>query len=146
MSDDELARIAAEADQLQAENENQPGSPGELVPIVDPVQEWRDAAHMGCGMVTAMIPELKSEWTPDKMDALGDALSKCADRYGWTVGEVLGHPLLALAVASWGLIAPMRRIEREKAEKAQQAKVVETVPQVVERQGNFVPVEVGAAA
>lgn len=133
----ELDQIAAEAAKLDAEN---PGANagGEVMPVIDPAQEWRDAAHMGCGLVTAMKPELKAEWTPDKLDALGDALNKCAERYGWTVGEVLGHPLLCLAFASWGLIAPLIRIERERVARSQQARIVETVAPVEGRAGSLV--------
>lgn len=134
---DELSKIAAEGAALEMEAAAQPGAQVEPVPVVDPAQEWRDAAHMGCGLVTSMRPDLKAEWTVDKLDALGDALHKCADRYGWTVGEILGHPLLALAFASWGLIAPIIRIEREKAQKAEEAKVVDMVPPVEGRAGTL---------
>jgi len=122
---DGLDAIAAESAKWEAENAAPPvGADG--LPVTDQVRadtsgEWREAVRMGCGMVLAVKPELQADWTPGKMDALGDALDRCAVRYGWTVGELLGHPLLGLAFAAWGLAAPLVRIERAKSKLAQAA-------------------------
>lgn len=138
----ELDQIAAEAAAMEAENAAPTAQPGEpLPPPVDPAQEWRDAANMGCGLVIAMRPELKAEWTKDKLDALGDALNKCAERYGWTVGGMFGHPLVALAFAAFPLAASAVRVERERAEKKQAANPKEPggTAEVVARAGNLEP-------
>lgn len=112
-----LDAIAAEAAafEVAAAPVETPAAPP--APVVDPAQEWRDAANMGCGLILAMRPELKAEWTQDKLDALGDALHKCAERYGWTVAGIFGHPLVGLAFAVFPLGASLVRIERARAEK-----------------------------
>lgn len=112
--------VAAEAAAFEATSAAPVAVPGEpSAPVVDPAQEWRDAAHMGCGLVMAMRPELKAEWTADKLDALGAALHKCAERYGWTVASFFGHPLVGMAFAVFPLAASLVRIERARAEKKQ---------------------------
>src|SRR5574340_892448 len=102
-----LDAIAAEAAafEVAAAPMETPAAPP--APVVDPAQEWRDAANMGCGLILAMRPELKAEWTQDKLDALGDALHKCAERYGWTVAGIFGHPLVGLAFAVFPLGASL---------------------------------------
>lgn len=92
-----------------------PGVP--VGPVIDPAQEWRDAAHMGCGIVVAMRPELAAEWTPAVLDRLGDALAKCGERYGWTVQGIFGHPLVGLAFATFPMVTALVRVERARAEE-----------------------------
>lgn len=143
MSDNnaELDKIAAEAAAMEAVNTT-PGAVEPLASPVDEAQEWRDAANMGCGLVIALRPELKAEWTPDKLDALGNALHKCAERYGWTVGGLFGHPLVGLAFAAWPLAVPMVRIERERAKSEKRAAQPEQgagVDKVTARAGNLEP-------
>lgn len=119
---DELDMIAAEAAALEADTA--PAIPGEFgqtaqaAPMADPAQEWRDAAAMGCGMVVAMYPELKADWNEQRMADLGNALHRCAERYGWTVGGLFGHPLVGLAVATWPLGVSLARVAKERAEAA----------------------------
>lgn len=126
---DELSKIAAEAEAMEAEQAQASGAlSGEVLPPrPDPAQEWRDAAHMGCGLILAMRPELCQEWTPDKLDALGDALNKCAERYGWTVGGIFSHPLIGLGLAVFPLAASAVRVERERAEKKAKERAAQPV-------------------
>jgi|SRR3990172_5083720 len=114
----ELDAIAAEAGAFEAGNVGAEGQPvAQPAPVVDPSEEWRQAAHMGCGLVIAMRPELSSRWTHDKLDALGNALAQCAERYGWTVGGLLGHPLVALAFAAFPLGVALVDVEKERRSK-----------------------------
>ena len=119
-----LDAVTREAELFEA-GAIEPGAqvlPGALAP--DAAQEWRDAAHMGCGIVIAMRPELKAEWTPEVLDKLGDALHKCGERYGWTVAGIFAHPLLALAFATFPMVTALVRVERARAE-AKAAKIRE---------------------
>lgn len=122
----DLDQIALEAAALDAETMAPPAGLADaagMAPMVDPTAEWIDAANMGCGLVIAVYPELKDDWTKDRLDALGVALSKCAERYGWTVAELLGHPLVGLAFATWPLGAALVRVTKAReAEKARTAK------------------------
>lgn len=130
----ELDQIAAEAAALEAEQAQASGvalSGEPLSPPVDPAKEWRDAARMGCGLILAMRPELGGEWTPDKLDALGDALHKCAERYGWTVGGMFTHPLIGLGLAVFPLAASAVRVERERAEKKARERAAQPVGDAV---------------
>lgn len=132
----ELDAIAAEAGAFEAGNVGTEGQPvAQPGPVVDPAEEWRQAAHMGCGLVIAMRPELSSKWTPEKLDNLGNALAQCAERYGWTVGALLGHPLVALAFAVFPLGASL--VEVEKARKVKEAEKPQAAAQEVVQGGGM---------
>lgn len=115
----ELDHIAAEAAIAEADElANQPVMPGqEPAPVIDPAQEWRDLARFGADLVLSPVPELAADWTPERIDAFGNALARCAEHYGWTTGGILGHPLAGLAVASWPLAVPVIRMTKEKKAK-----------------------------
>lgn len=119
MSDRELEQLAAEAALIEADElANQPVMPGqEPAPVIDPAQDWIDLARIGADLVTAPIPELKQEWTPERIDAFGLALSRCADHYGRTIGGILGHPLAGLAIATFPLAMPVIRLQKARKEK-----------------------------
>ena len=121
---DELDLIAAEAAQLEADTS--PAMPGEetpeVGPVADPAAEWRDATRMGCSLVVSVYPELKTDWTDERLDNLGNALAKCAERYGWTVAELFGHPLVGLAFATWPLAVPLVKVAKERAEAKKREK------------------------
>lgn len=107
---------AAEAEQVAAD------APAAQEPQVDPVTEWSDAVDMGCELVFVGLPELEAKWTADRRARLAAALAKCAERYGWTVDGILGHPLLHLAVAVWPMAASLIQVARAKAiEKRREA-------------------------
>jgi hypothetical protein len=126
---DTLDAIVAEAAVLEQETATDAAgtAPAPLAAPVDPAQEWREAAHLGCGLVLSLYPELKPEWGADKLDNLGNALAKCAERYGWTVGELFGHPLVGLAFATWPLAVPLARIAKARAEQAKREQVRQAV-------------------
>jgi hypothetical protein len=114
---DELDQIAAEAAALDLDTAAaMPGAPEPEAPV-DPAQEWRDAAQQGGSLILAVHPELKPDWTPDRLDALGNALAKCAEHYGWTLGALFGHPLVGLAFAAWPLGVPLVKMSKEKAQR-----------------------------
>ena len=67
----ELERLAMEAAAVEAEDlAAAPAMPGqEPAPVVDPSQEWIDLARFGADLVLAPIPELKPEWTGERVEA-----------------------------------------------------------------------------
>lgn len=89
---------------------------GEPLPVVDPAQEWRDASQLLRDLLTK--PEYEAEgWTRERFDNLGDALAKGAERWGWSVGGIFGHPAVAIGVAAWPIGGAMVRAERKIAER-----------------------------
>lgn len=130
---DELERLAAEAAVVEADDAaNQPVMPGqEPAPVIDPAQEWRDLARFGADLVLAPVPELRTEWSPERIDALGMALARCAEHYGWTTGGIIGHPLAGLAIATWPLAIPVvRMVKAQKAAKNADDRSIATAGQV----------------
>lgn len=82
----------------------------------NPVKEWQSVAHQVGALICAGLPEVRPDWTAARLDALGEALAACAERYGWTAGALLSHPLLLLAVASFPLAASVgRAVQARKA-------------------------------
>lgn len=114
---DPLDAIVAEASALEQQTAAAvPGADQEpAAPPVDPAQEWRDAVVQASGLVLAVHPELSQDWTPARLDALGNALAKCAEHYGWTLGALFGHPLVGLGFASWPLAVPLVKLAKQKA-------------------------------
>ena len=109
---------AVEAGEGMAAEEAQAKIEGGVV--VDPNQEWIEAARHGAELFTALVPEVKPEWTGARVDALGEALGKCAEYYGWTVGGMFGHPLFGLALAGVPLAVPVVRVVKEKRAAAEE--------------------------
>lgn len=114
---DPLAALSQEAAGIEA-GADAAASPNAAMqaPPVDTAQEWRDAAAMGCGLIVAVYPELKADWTKETYDNLGNALDKCAKRYGWDLAEILGHPLLGLAFATWPMATSLARVVKTRNE------------------------------
>jgi hypothetical protein len=127
---DVLDQIAAEASVLEAQSAPvMPGAEVPAAPPVDPAQEWRDAVEQGSGLVLSVYPELQSEWTPTRLAALGNALAKCAEHYGWTVGGIFGHPLVGLGIAVFPLAVPLVKLGKAKAaEKQRNAAPTDAAP------------------
>ncbi len=115
---DPLAALSQEAAEIESgiDAAASPNPTMQAQPI-DTAQEWRDAAAMGCGLIVAVYPELKADWTKETYDNLGNALDKCAQRYGWKLAEILGHPLLGLAFATWPMATSLSRVLKARAEK-----------------------------
>ncbi|MFM0206937.1 hypothetical protein PQQ96_05960 [Paraburkholderia sediminicola] len=85
---------------------------------------WREALGAAKELLTAVIPPVEPVWTNARMDALAAALGRCDQAYGWGgAGQLLGHPLFALAVAgapigygTYQVVKPM--MDKAKAEQA----------------------------
>jgi hypothetical protein len=113
---DPLAALSQEAAGIEAGADPSSPNPAMQALPVDTAQEWRDAAAMGCGLIVAVYPELKADWTKEVYDNLGNALDKCAQRYGWQLAEILGHPLLGLAFATWPMATSLSRVVKARNE------------------------------
>lgn len=71
----------------------------------DNADGWRQAIAYAATVVAVMIPEAGPVWNTARCDALGDALAKCDEAYGWGgVGGLISHPLIALGFASFPLV------------------------------------------
>lgn len=130
---DELDRLAAEAAFVESSDlAAQPPMPGEeLPPATDPAQEWRDLAQWSREIIVAPVPELQPDFTPDRFNALGDALHRCAEHYGFAVPDVVSHPLVHLAIAIFPLAAAVVRLKKKNeaaAKKVPSAPAAATVP------------------
>lgn len=136
---EELANLAAEAAQVEAGEVAASGVTADGVEVaapVDPAEEWKTATRMAAGMVLSLVPEIKPDWTDEKLDAFGEALGRCAQHYGWSVGEVVGHPLLALAIAGFPLAVPVWKLKQVKEQK-KRGELPVNVPQAMpEKAGN----------
>jgi hypothetical protein len=93
---------------------------------------WREALGAAKELLVAVIPPVEPVWTNARMDALAAALGRCDQAYGWGgAGQLLGHPLFALAVAgapvaygTYTVVKPMMdKAKQEKAAKAVAAPV-----------------------
>jgi hypothetical protein len=108
---------AAAAEQQQAGQ----GAPEvEAIPM-DSEADWVQAVHDACELVFATMPELEAEWGPDRRERLGVALARCAERYGWTILGILGHPLVGLAFAMFPMLRSLVKVAKARAERMQAA-------------------------
>lgn len=107
---DALAARLAEADRGDA-----PAAPGaaplvQSPPLVDLIAEARDAVFYFGGMVREALPaRISAHWTDRRLERLGVALGRCAQRYEW-VGKLLtgvSHPVGELVVALADLGRPI---------------------------------------
>ncbi|MFJ1251915.1 hypothetical protein [Cupriavidus sp. CuC1] len=87
----------------------------------DNAEGWRQAVRAAGDIVCSALPEAKPVWTGERMDNLGDALSRCDEMYGWGgAGSLFSHPLLGLAVAAFPLaLGTLNTVKAVKA-KAQE--------------------------
>jgi len=114
---EEAADLGAAAADAQAAQ----GAPEvETIPM-DSEADWIQAVHDACELVFATMPELEAEWDKDRRVRLGAALSKCADRYGWTILGILGHPLVGLAFAIFPMMRSLVKVAKARAERMQAA-------------------------
>lgn len=88
------------------------------------VEGWQTAMRHAADVVTSAADGLKPVWTNDRMDAIGAALARCDAHYGWGgAGKLLGHPVVAVAVASAPVvIGTIKWAQVEKAKALLRAK------------------------
>lgn len=106
-ADGALAARVAAADRGEAAPPGQ-GAPPELVPplVVDRAAQFRDGAlYFGGVLRTMFTARVQAHWTDERLNALGVALGKCAERYGWNFDPV--HPVAQLGAAALPLLWPI---------------------------------------
>lgn len=82
----------------------------------DNLAGWLKAVNHAGSLVTAMIPEATPVWSPERLQALAEALARCDDAYGWGgVGGLFEHPLIGLGFASFPLVVGTAKVLKEKA-------------------------------
>lgn len=118
---DVLDQIAAEAAPVEAEQQARIDAienPPAPEPIIDPSYGWAQIPLMVGGMLSMALPELKGVYTEAACTQWGTAMHAVATKYGWEAGETISRfaPEIALAVASFPLVAPV--VHAVKARKA----------------------------
>ena len=94
---------------------------------------WRQAVRAAGDIVCSALPEAKPVWTGERMDNLGDALSRCDEQYGWGgAGSLFSHPLLGLVVAAFplalGTANTLKTVKAKAKEKGAPAGLAQPVP------------------
>lgn len=80
----------------------------------DNVQGWVKAVEAAGDMICSMIPEATPVWNKKRMEALGGALARCDEAYGWGgVGGLFEHPLIGLGFAAFPLVVGTGRAVKE---------------------------------
>ena len=113
---DQIASEAAADKLLNPEVEQQTSE----IAAINFEAEAADVIGFAVVNFTAIWPKLETVYTPDRVTQISKAAAKVMEKYGWTLGGMLGNPWVGLALAVSPVVVPTYRIVTEKApEKAQ---------------------------
>lgn len=93
MSDEEMQRLAVEAEQIDAElAPPEPVEEGaELAVPVDNVQEANDLITFGVALFVPIVPAIEPIYTQERISKLSAALGPVLDKYGLTLGGIFAR-------------------------------------------------------
>lgn len=115
-----LAALVAEATAQGLGDQENAANPGAPSPVQSLEKDWIDAVKYGADLMIAMLPDLRADYTADKLENLGRALARCDEHYGWGgIAAIINHPAVALVFAAVPLAVPLIRIAKERKAKAQ---------------------------
>lgn len=124
----ELQRLAAEAEQIDAEAAPQPlNEVGPAEQQFDAVAEARAIIQTAVMAAGQFWPWTQSIYTPHVVEQLAQAWGPVMAFYGWSAGEFLTHPLAGAALMTLPIAA--QTYQGYKVEQAKHSKTGATIEQ-----------------